>query len=83
MIASRLVPDGGVEPKISGCKYYFREFQLELDSPRIKNFKIGSVDAKLQSWEVGLIFDGGGTKVLLFKINYYLMIYFLTSRFSS
>ena len=46
--SSRLVPDGWVELKISGCRYHFRAFQLELDNLDTKNFEIGSVDTKLQ-----------------------------------
>ena len=51
--ASRLVPDGWVELKISGCRYYFWTFQLELDTLSTKNIEIGSVGTKLQLFEVG------------------------------
>ena len=54
--ASRLVPDGWVELKISGCRCHFRTFQLELDILGTKNFEIGSVVKKLQLFEVGRIF---------------------------
>ena len=46
--ASRLLPDGLVEIKITGCRCYFWAFQLELDILGTKNIGIGSVDAKLQ-----------------------------------
>ena len=53
--ASRLLPDGWVELKISGCRYHFRTFQLELDTLGTKNFEIGTVVKKLQMFEVGWI----------------------------
>ena len=53
--ASRLLPDGWVELKISGCRYHFRTFQLELDTLGTKNFEIGTVVKKLQMFEVGRI----------------------------
>ena len=51
--ALQLLPDGWVELKISGCRCYFRTFQLELDNLGTKNFEIGSVAEKLQPFEVG------------------------------
>ena len=51
--ASRLVPDGWVELKISGCRCHFWTFQLELDTLGTKNFGIGSVGTTLQPCEVG------------------------------
>ena len=53
--ASRLLPDGWVELKSSGCRGHFRTFQLELDILDTKNFGIGSVVKKLQLLEVGRI----------------------------
>ena len=53
--ASRLLPDGWVELKISGCRYHFRTFQLELDTLGTKNFEIATVVKKLQMFEVGRI----------------------------
>ena len=50
---SRLLPDGWVELKISGCRCHFRAFQLELDNLGTKQFEIGSVVKKLQLFEVG------------------------------
>ena len=55
--ASRLLPDGWVGLKISGCKYHFRAFQVELNILGTKNFEIGSVVKKLQSFEVGRILE--------------------------
>ena len=51
-LTSRLIPGGWVERKISGCRYHFRTFQLELDNLGTKNFEIGSVVKKLQPFEV-------------------------------
>ena len=50
---SRLVPEGWVELKKSGCRYYFWTFQLELNILSTKNIEIGSVGTKLQLFEVG------------------------------
>ena len=52
---SRLLPGGWVELEISGSRYHFRAFQLELDTLDIKNFEIGTVVKKLQTFEVGRI----------------------------
>ena len=51
--ASRLLPDGWVKLKTSGCRCHFRAFQLELDTLDTKNFGIGSVVTKLQLFKVG------------------------------
>ena len=56
----RLLPDGSVELKISGCRYHFRAFQLELDTLGTKNFGIGPVVKKLQLFEVGRILENSG-----------------------
>ena len=56
----RLLPDGSVELKISGCRYHFRAFQLELDTLGTKNFEIGSVVTKLQLFEVCYIYVAFG-----------------------
>ena len=50
--ASRLLPDGWVELKTSGCRCHFRTFQLELDILDTMNIEIGSVVTKLQLLEV-------------------------------
>ena len=55
--ASRLLPDGWVGLNISGCRYHFRTFQLELDILGTQNFGIGSVVTKLQPLEVGRILE--------------------------
>ena len=52
-VASRLLPNGWIQLKISGCRCHFRAFQLELDNLGTKNFEIGSVVEKLQPFEVG------------------------------
>ena len=49
--ASRLVPDGWVELKMSDGRCYFWTFQLELDILDTKNIEIGSVGTKLQLFE--------------------------------
>ena len=68
--ASRLVPDGWVEIKISGCRCDFWSFQLELDILRTKNIEIGSVDTKLQLFKVGRFFEkSGNPKAVSEKIN--------------
>ena len=59
-VASRLVPDGWVELRGSGCRCCFRAFQLELDNPSTKNFGIGSVVKKLQLFVVGRILENLG-----------------------
>ena len=51
-VATRLVPEGWVEHKISGYRCHFRAFQFELDNLGTKNFEIGSVIKKLQPFEV-------------------------------
>ena len=51
--ATRLLPDGWVELKVSGCRCYFWAFQVELDPIDTKNFEIGSVGTKLQPCNVG------------------------------
>ena len=48
----RLVCDGWIELKKSGCRCHFRTFQLELDNLGTKNFENGSVVEKLQPFEV-------------------------------
>ena len=53
--ASRLILERWVELQISGCRYHFRVFQIELNTLGIKNFEIGSVVEKLQSFEAGRI----------------------------
>ena len=45
--ASRLLPDGWVGLKSSGCRCHFRAFQLELDIVGTKNFEIGPVVKKV------------------------------------
>ena len=47
----RLVPDGWVGPKSSGCRCYFRAFQLKLFILDIQNFGNGPVVKKLQLFE--------------------------------
>ena len=51
----RLVPDGWVGPKSSGCRCHFRAFQLKLFILDIQNFGNGPVVKKLQPLEVGRI----------------------------
>ena len=47
----RLVPDGWVGPKSSGCRCHFRGFQLKLFILDIQNFGNGPVVKKLQLFE--------------------------------
>ena len=47
----RLVPDGWVGPKSSGCRCHFRAFQLKLFILDIQNFGNGPVVKKLQLFE--------------------------------
>ena len=47
----RLVPDGWVGPKGSGCRCHFRAFQLKLFILDIQNFGNGPVVKKLQLFE--------------------------------
>ena len=51
--ASRLVPDEWVGLKSSSGRCHFWTFQLELDILDTKDIDIGSVDTKLQLFEVG------------------------------
>ena len=55
--ASRLLPDGWVELKMFGCRWYFRAFQPGLDIRSTKNFEIGSVVTKLQPSGLGRILE--------------------------
>ena len=55
--ASRLLPDGWVGLKSSGCRCHFWAFQLELDIVGTKNFEIGSVVKKLQLFEDGRVLE--------------------------
>ena len=50
---SRLVPDEWVGLKSSSGRCHFWTFQLELDILDTKDIDIGSVDTKLQLFEVG------------------------------
>ena len=52
-IPGRLVPDGWVGPKSSGCRCHFRAFQLKLFILDIQNFGNGPVVKKLQLFENG------------------------------
>ena len=66
--ASRLVPDGWVEIKISGCRCHFRTIQLELDILDTKNIGNGPVVKELQPLK-----DGNKIEnfiILLNKLNF-------------
>ena len=56
----RLVPDGWVGPKSSGCRCHFRAFQLKLFILDIQNFGNGPVVEELQLFEVGRIWKISG-----------------------
>ena len=64
----RLVPDGWVGPKSSGCRCHFRAFQLKLFILDIQNFGNGPVVEELQLFEVGRIWKISGKSEDFYKI---------------
>ena len=67
----RLVTDGWVGHKISGCRCYFRAFQREPYNLVTKNFEIDSVVKKLQPFEV----DDFSAIFFLKLINWFVLDY--------
>ena len=67
--ASRLVSDEWIGLKSSSCRCHFWTFQLELDILDTKDIDIGSVDTKLQLFEVGWFLENPTQSQALMRQN--------------